>query len=54
MSEKRVEILPLDGVNEDIKHDSEPAKHLYENSDHKFTRSIISTAPKLLKKQEIF
>ena len=35
------------GEHEDIKHDSEPVKHLHENSDHKFTWSIISTAPKL-------
>ena len=34
------------GKHEDIKNDSEPAKHFYENSDHKFTWSIISTAPK--------
>ena len=40
------------GEHEDIKHDSEPAKHLYENSDHKFTCSIISTAPKLFKNRK--
>ena len=40
------------GEHEDIKHDSEPAKHLYENSDHKFTWSIISTAPKLFKNRK--
>ena len=37
------------GEHEDVKHDSEPAKHLYKNSDHKFTWSIISTAPKRFK-----
>ena len=42
------------GEHEDIKHDSEPAKHLYENIDHKFTWSIISTAPKLFKNRKFF
>ena len=40
------------GEHEDIKHDSEPAKPLCENSDHKFTWSIISTAPKLFKNRK--
>ena len=40
------------GEHEDVKHDSEPAKHLYENNDYKFTWSIISTAPKLFKNRK--
>ena len=32
--------------HEDVKGDSEPAKHLYEDPDHSFVWKILSNAPK--------
>ena len=38
--------------HEDVKKDSEPAKHLYEFPDHKFTWKIITSASKKYRKRK--